>query len=172
MFLGALAQSIPDIDFIASFWNDTASDLLAHRGFTHSILFDLLATVGFGLLAEHFHKKHRVGYARWNLFFFVQISTHLFLDLFNSYGTGLLEPFSHQRFSFNALFVADPFFTIWPIISFIALLVLKPHLRKRAFWWQLSLVACSLYLIYCSINKLETKKNVNEQKIIIKNEFF
>lgn len=162
MLLGALAQSIPDIDFIASFWNDTASDLLAHRGFTHSILFDLLATVGFGLLAEHFHKKHRVGYTRWNLFFFVQISTHLFLDLFNSYGTGLLEPFSHQRFSLNALFVADPFFTIWPLISFIALLIIKPHLRKRVFWWQLSLVACSLYLVYCGINKLEIKKEVKD----------
>ena len=35
MLWGALAQSIPDIDFIASFWMDTSSNLLAHRGFTH-----------------------------------------------------------------------------------------------------------------------------------------
>src|SRR5688500_20343201 len=110
MFLGALAQSIPDLDFIASFWNDTASNLLAHRGFTHSLLFDVLATLGFGLVAEHFHKTHRIGYKRWNLFFLVQITTHLFIDLFNNYGIGLLEPFSHQRFSFNTMFVADPFF--------------------------------------------------------------
>jgi membrane-bound metal-dependent hydrolase YbcI (DUF457 family) len=42
MFLGAVAQSVPDIDFIASFWTSTSENLLAHRGFTHSILFTLL----------------------------------------------------------------------------------------------------------------------------------
>ena len=47
MFLGALAQSIPDLDFIAAFWKDTASNLLAHRGFTHSILFAIMATFFF-----------------------------------------------------------------------------------------------------------------------------
>ena len=39
MFWGALAQSIPDIDFIANLWMDVPSALLAHRGFTHSIFF-------------------------------------------------------------------------------------------------------------------------------------
>jgi inner membrane protein len=38
MLWGALAQSFPDIDFLASSWLDTTSNLLAHRGFTHSIL--------------------------------------------------------------------------------------------------------------------------------------
>ena len=32
MLWGALAQSIPDIDFVASFWMSTADDLLAHNG--------------------------------------------------------------------------------------------------------------------------------------------
>lgn len=162
MFLGALAQSIPDVDFIASFWNDTASNLLAHRGFTHSLLFDVLATIGFGLLAEHFHKAHRIGFRKWIFFFFIQITAHLFIDLFNNYGVGLLEPFSHQRFSFNAMFVADPFFSVWPAISFVALLVLRPHIRKRVFWWRFSLIACFLYLGYCTLNKIKIKNHVKE----------
>ena len=162
MLLGALAQSIPDIDFVASLWNDTASNLLAHRGFTHSLLFDLLAVVGFGLLAEHFHKTRRIGYKKWNLFFLVQITTHLFIDLFNNYGIGLLEPFSHHRFSFNTLFVADPFFSIWPAISFVALLILKPHIKKRIFWWRFSLTACSIYLAYCTLNKIKIEEDVQE----------
>jgi inner membrane protein len=160
MFIGALAQSIPDVDFLASLWNDTASNLLAHRGFTHSLLFDLLATMLFGLLAQHYHRTHRIGYKKWNLFFFLQITIHLFLDLFNNYGVGLLEPFSHQRFSFNVLFVADPFFSIWPAISFVALLALKSHVRKRTFWWRLSLVTCSVYLVYCSFNKMKITTEV------------
>lgn len=160
MFLGALAQSIPDVDFISSFWNDTASNLLAHRGFTHSLLFGALATISFALLAEHLHKAHRVGYHKWILFFGLQISAHLFIDLFNSYGMGLLEPFSHHRFSFNAMFVADPFFSVWPGIAFVALLVLKPRFPKRTFWWKLGVVPCILYLFYCSINKLKIDHDV------------
>ena len=160
MLLGALAQSIPDIDFIAAFWNDTASNLLAHRGFTHSLLFAIMATFLFGLLAEHYHKQHRIGYKLWLLFFGLEISIHLFIDLFNAYGTGLFEPFSHARLSFNTLFVADPFFSIWPAIAFTALLILKPRDRRRFFWWKFGLTACGLYLFYCSLNKLETNNDV------------
>ena len=159
MFLGAVAQSIPDIDFIAAFWNDTASNLLAHRGFTHSILFGLLATVAFGLLADHYHRQHRLGYKTWLLFFGLQIGVHLFLDLFNSYGVGLLEPFSHARFSFNAVFVADPFFSLWPAISFVALLVLNRNDRRRRFWRRFGIATSFIYLLYCSLNKLKIESD-------------
>lgn len=162
MFLGALAQSIPDIDFVTAFWNDTASNLLAHRGFTHSILFAIMATFLFGLLAEHYHRQHKISYKVWLLFFGLQISSHLFLDLFNSYGVGLLEPFSHARFSFNTLFVADPFFSIWLAIAFTALLILKRGDSRRKFWWKFGITACSLYLFYCCLNKLETNHAVKK----------
>lgn len=160
MFLGALAQSIPDIDFISSFWNDTASNLLAHRGFTHSFLFGILATVLFGLLAEHYHKQHKIGYKVWLLFFGLQIGIHLFLDLFNAYGMGLLEPFWHTRFSLNMVFVADPFFSIWPAISFVALLILKRSDKRRSFWWRFGVVVSCIYLFYCSFNKLTIDNDV------------
>ena len=57
MLWGALAQSIPDIDFVASFWMDTSSNLLAHRGFTHSFLFCVIAALFLAFFAE-----------RWSLF--------------------------------------------------------------------------------------------------------
>lgn len=158
--LGALAQSIPDVDFVAAFWNDPASNLLAHRGFTHSILFGVMATFLFALLAEHFHKQHRIGYKKWLLLFGVNIGVHLFIDLFNSYGIGLLEPFSHQRFSFNAIFVADPFFSIWPAISFVALLVLKRNDRRRNYWRKFGIAGASLYLFYCTLNKIKINNDV------------
>jgi len=44
LFLGAVAQSVPDIDFIASFWLNTSENPLAYRGFTHSILFVVMIT--------------------------------------------------------------------------------------------------------------------------------
>ena len=49
MLWGALAQSIPDIDFLAALWMDTPRSLLAHRGFTHSILFGVLISVFFAI---------------------------------------------------------------------------------------------------------------------------
>ena len=153
MLLGALAQSIPDVDFISAFWNDPASNLLAHRGFTHSLLFDLLATLLFGLIADHWHRKHEIGYLRWTLFFGLQISIHLFIDLFNSYGMGLLEPFTHQRFAWNILFVADPFFSICPAIAFIVLLMLRNTNHKRKFWRVLGIAGSTFYLLYCLMNK-------------------
>jgi inner membrane protein len=153
MLLGALAQSIPDIDFIAAAWTNTAENLLAHRGFTHSILFDLMISIAFALLADHYHKAHRIGYKKWIVFFLVQVSVHLFIDLFNSYGVGLLEPFSHKRFSFNAMFVADPLFSIWPVLGFIFLLVLRSHLRIRKLIWKWAVIPPLFYLASCFLAK-------------------
>jgi inner membrane protein len=162
MLLGALAQSIPDIDFISALWNDTASNLLAHRGFTHSILFMLLATIFFGLVAGHYHKQHKIGYKGRLLFFGLQIFIHLFIDLFNSNGLGLLEPFSHRRFSFNTLFVIDPFFSVWSAIGFTALLLLKKQDKRRKYWWKLGVIVPAIYLLYCTIDKLKIDDDIRK----------
>ena len=79
MLWGALAQSIPDIDFISSFWLDTPSALLAHRGFTHSFLFCGLITLFFALLAERLHRPHNIHLGKWSLFFGGAIFIHIFL---------------------------------------------------------------------------------------------
>ncbi len=110
MLWGALAQSVPDIDFIAAFWMTPADNLLAHRGFTHSILFALIVTPFLSLLAQRWHRPHNISIKRWMLFFALQIFIHIFIDAFNNYGVGWFEPFSHYRISFNTIYVADPFF--------------------------------------------------------------
>jgi inner membrane protein len=160
MAWGAFAQSLPDIDFISAFWNNPASNLLAHRGFTHSVFFALLAVFFISFFAEQYHKTHRFGFTRWTLFFAIEIGVHLFIDLFNSYGVGLLEPFSHQRFSFNAIFVADPFFSIWPAIGFTALLLLGSRDKRRKIWWRVGVIGSSVYLLYCTVNKIMINSDV------------
>jgi inner membrane protein len=160
MLYGALAQTIPDFDFVAALWNDTASNLLAHRGFTHSLLFMFLVTVLLAFAAVYLQRRHSVRLSLWMLFFGLQLGSHLFVDLFNNYGVGLFEPFSHQRVSFNAMFVADPFFSVWPAMAFIALLLLKPWSPKRVFWWRFALAFCSVYLGYCSVNKWKIDADV------------
>jgi inner membrane protein len=153
MLWGALAQSIPDIDFVGSFWMNTPDSLLAHRGFTHSFLFCLLITPVFALLAERWHRPHNISLKRWLLFFGAVIYIHIFIDAFNNYGVGWLEPFTHDRISFNAIYVADPFFSIWPGIACLALIISKRYSGKRRRWWKAGLGLSAIYLVYCLINK-------------------
>jgi inner membrane protein len=169
MFWGALAQSIPDIDFVAGAWMDTSAELLAHRGFTHSLLFTLFVVPLFSLTASRFHPKEGIPLFRWILFFAIEVLLHLFLDGFNNYGIGWLEPFSHERFSFNAIYVADPFFSIWPGIALLVLLLLHRFHGSRSFWWRFGLFLPFIYLSYCTINKYaidrEVRKIFNRQHI-------
>ena len=160
MVWGALAQSIPDIDFLAAFWMDTSSNLLAHRGFTHSFLFCAIITPFFALLAEKLHRPHNIRFNKWLLFFGGTIFIHIFIDAFNNYGVGWFEPFSHARISFNAIYVADPLFSIWPAIACIALLVLSTRSIKRKRWWKFGLGLSSLYLVFSLIMKAKSDADV------------
>jgi inner membrane protein len=86
-------------------------------------------------------------------FFLVEISIHLLIDSFNNYGIGWLEPFSHKRFSFNIIYVADPFFSIMPLVSFVFLIGLNAYHLKRNLWWKLGLIVPIFYIIFGVINK-------------------
>ncbi len=162
MLWGALAQSLPDIDFVAAFWMKPADALLAHRGFTHSILFAILGALLLSLIAERWHRPHNISLKKCYLFFALQLFIHIFIDAFNNYGVGWFEPFSHNRISFNTIFVVDPFFTVWPLIAFVALLFLKRNNPKRKFWWRFGIIISSAYLFYCVINKLMIDKEVKD----------
>jgi inner membrane protein len=91
----------------------------------------------------------------------VELFTHLFLDCFNNYGTGLLIPFSSQRFSFNAMFVADPFFTLLPLLVSIAILFIK-NVYKRKRWAVIAIGWCALYLLIDVINKSIVESGVQK----------
>jgi inner membrane protein len=162
MLWGALAQSIPDIDFIASFWMNTSNNLLAHRGFTHSFLFCFLITPVFAFVAEKLHRPHDIRLRRWFLFFGGVIFIHIFIDAFNNYGVGWLEPFSHKRISFNAIYIADPFFSFWPGIALVALIILKKWSPKRKKWLRIGLGISAIYLLYCLSNKYKIDRDVKE----------
>ncbi len=153
MLLGAVMNSLPDIDFVASFFLDPVSDLLAHRGFTHSLLFAFIVTPVLSWIAMRIHHKSDISFKHWNIFFMTEMLIHLFIDAFNAYGTGWFEPFSHARISFHSLFVADPFFSIPLALAFIALIVLPARHFARRKWIYASLFICSCYLGWSVLNK-------------------
>lgn len=152
LLLGAVAQSIPDIDFVTSFWMPASDNLIAHRGFTHSILFVVLMTPLLSWLADKWRRPHDVAFKTWLLFFGSELFCHLALDTANAYGTGWLEPFSHQRFSYHTLFVADPLFSIVPGIATVLLVFFRRH-RRRKHWAAFSIGWCAVYLGLSLSNK-------------------
>ena len=162
MFWGAMSQSLPDIDFVASIWSSTTEGLLAHRGFTHSILFALIMAPLLALAAERWHRPHNISLKKWILFFGVQILIHLFIDGMNVYGVGWFEPFSHHRVSYNWIYVADPFYSVWLGISFVVLLLLQGNHPKRKWWVEFGVGMSTIYLLYCGLNKIKIDNDVKD----------
>lgn len=162
MVWGALAQSVPDIDFISAFWLDPTSSLLAHRGFTHSFLFGLLMAAFLALVAEKWHRPHNISFQRWMWFFNTEILIHLLLDGMNNYGVGWFEPFSHARVSLNAIYVADPFLSVWTGIACVVLAILRHGHPGRTFWKWFGLLPTFLYFGYCIFNKTVIENAVVE----------
>jgi inner membrane protein len=160
MLYGAIAASLPDIDFIASFLLNTPDDLLTHRGFTHSILFALLAVVLMAFFLRKRHAAEKIPTVTWLVFLGTEIFVHIFLDAFNAYGVGWFEPFNHSRISFNVIFVADPFFSMWPAIAAVYLLFLNRFNKRRKFVAGFGLFFCSVYLLYCLTNKFRIDNSV------------
>jgi inner membrane protein len=159
MVVGGLAQLVPDVDFIFGMWMSPAANALAHRGFTHSILFAILVTPILAWAQRRWWGDKAISFHYWVGFLGVQVVTHLFLDAFNAYGTGWFEPFSHRRISFNAVFVADPFFS-FPLGIALAVLVFT----KRQFRWRGAVSAGALslsamYLVYGLYNKRQVDKS-------------
>jgi inner membrane protein len=169
MFLGAIAQSIPDIDFIAAFFLPPADNLLAHRGFTHSFLFGTMVSLISAACCRKWYKPHHIPDFMWVVFFGTEILLHLLLDACNAYGVGWFEPFFHNRISWNVLFVADPFYSVALGISLVALMLLSSKSLWRRQWIVFGLLVSSGYLVYAIANKMvitqQTKHALEEQHI-------
>ena len=160
MYFGALAQSLPDIDVVASLFLSPADNVLAHRGLTHSFLFGILATVVLAFAGRQTHKPLKIPIHLWLIFFGTEILLHLVIDSCNAYGVGWFEPFSDRRFSFNILFVADPFYSIWLGISMMVLIYMSSKNPKRRFWIAFGLIGSSVYFVHAVTNKMSVEREI------------
>ncbi len=149
---GAVAGTIPDLDvFIRAFAHPIEGALL-HRGFSHSILFALIASPILGYILYRLYKK-RYEYKLWMWLFFGSIITHPMLDIFTSYGTQFFWPFE-LRWTFNSVFVVDPLYTLPFALLLIIALFLKRENRWRRRLNYTGIVYSSLYLLWGVIVKL------------------
>lgn len=153
LLIGAIANSFPDIDIVASMFLPLTSDLLAHRGFTHSILFVFLASPLLAWASRHLPGRTNMSQTRWTVFWLVQMFLHILLDAFNVYGTGWFEPFSHYRVSFNSMFVADPLFSVWLAVAAVVLAIASTQKAGRNRWAATAISISVAYLLWGLVAK-------------------
>lgn len=118
MLWGAIAGTIPDLDVVWRFFTDTITATEMHRGFSHSIVFSVLAAPVFGWLVHQCKKRPDVGWQGWSWLFFLGLFTHPLLDAFTTWGTQIFWPFN-WRVAFNSIFVIDPLYTVPFLICII-----------------------------------------------------
>lgn len=112
---GAIAGTIPDLDVLARLVTDPITSTELHRGFSHSVVFALLAAPILGWLVNQIERRYDLGWRPWAALFFWGIFTHPLLDAFTTWGTQILWP-ADWRVAFNSIFVIDPLYTL-PFIT-------------------------------------------------------
>jgi inner membrane protein len=148
-----IAANLPDVDsFVAGAFG--CEPLAAHRGFTHGI--GGVVTLPFLTLAMVFLWERLSGgnltalRVRGLLFAaFVGVLSHPILDLMNTYGTRIAEPFSHRWFYADTLFIVDPW--IW-ILLILGLELSWRAERNGENWSRPAVWAFSATLLYTGLN--------------------
>ncbi|MBU8918110.1 metal-dependent hydrolase [Bacillus sp. FJAT-29953] len=118
VLIGTIAGSqIPDIDTVLKLRNN-AIYIRNHRGITHSVpavlLWPLLLT---GLIYFFFPDSNLLHLWAWT---FAAVFIHVFVDIFNAYGTQALRPFSAKWVALGVINTFDPFIFTMHVIGIIA----------------------------------------------------
>ncbi len=115
---GVLVGSlIPDIDTVLKLRNN-AVYIRHHRGITHSIpavlMWPILIAFILRLLLPEANFLHLWAWT------FLAVFLHVFVDIFNSYGTQALRPFSNKWVAISVINTFDPIIFIFHVIGLLA----------------------------------------------------
>ena len=150
---GAISGTIPDLDVIARYFTDTITATEIHRGFSHSVLFAVIASPILGWMVNRMERKLNLGWRSWAWLFFWGIFTHPLLDAFTTWGTQIFYPFDY-RVAFNSIFVIDPLYTLPFLICTVWAMFLKRGTLSRKRMNLTGIVLSSGYLLLSVLLKL------------------
>ncbi len=172
MLLGALASSLPDIDVVANLFFDPGTAAVLHRGLTHSLVFAVAASAGLARIFRQPFRRYDIGTRQGFRFFLVAILVHIGLDICNCYGTGLFEPFSRMRVTWNILFVADPLFSL-PFVAATAALLFIRRQKARYRITRTALAAGVIYMMLAAAFKIHIHRKagheMRKQDLVVEN---
>lgn len=114
---GAFAGTLPDLDVFIDY-GDALSNMVYHRGFSHSLFYLSLVSPLLALLICKIHKEMAL-YRHWLVAIALVLLTHPLLDTMTIYGTQLAQPFSNYPFAVGSIFIIDPLYTLPLLIGLL-----------------------------------------------------
>ena len=171
---GAILGTIPDLDIVVGKFLSDVDGVAIHRGLSHSLLFFAFLSPVFGWVISKI-EKDKINFKKASLLAFWCLTTHVFLDLFTSWGTQILWPLDY-RFALKTIFVIDPLYTIPLLISLILIWKNKDYIKRRKYLIR-GLIMSSSYLLLtcilklCALNQFEKaleSQKINYKELIVK----
>jgi inner membrane protein len=145
---GAIIANIPDVDGVFQLLLPAEDAVTFHRGISHSLFLWVLCSPLLALLINKIYKGNRYTYLRWFKISVIAWFSHIFLDIFNTYGTGIFEPFSHIRVTFDLINVIDLIMTIPVLALVITFIFIVKNYQKKL---RIALAAIMYPLAYMTI---------------------
>jgi len=140
---GAICGTLPDMDVFIDH-GDAISNMVEHRGFSHSLL---ILTLFAPILTWLFSRVKWFGFVgndkRLHVAIWLALITHPLLDTMTIYGTQLLWPISNYPFGVGSIFIIDPLYTV-PLLLCLLVFLFKP----KPIILCCGLMISTLYLIW------------------------
>ncbi|HEX6145064.1 MAG TPA: metal-dependent hydrolase [Geminicoccaceae bacterium] len=142
---GGILGTLPDLDVLYPF-KDPVDAFVLHRGPTHSLIVQAVATPLFGealmRLQGPLRRQRALTYAAVYLCF----ATHALLDALTVYGTRIFWPLWPEPVGIGSVFIIDPLYTVPLLIAVVWALCLRSWTAR----FRVGLVVClgvsSVYL--------------------------
>ncbi|MCP8970981.1 metal-dependent hydrolase [Ectobacillus ponti] len=165
MLATIVGSNIPDIDTVLKLRNN-AKYIRNHRGITHSIPAVLLWSFLISVLAYAFFPAGP--YAHLLLWSFIAVFLHVFVDIFNAYGTQALRPFTRK---WVALGVINTFDSVIFLIHTAAVILVFLG-TERGFTCMAAYLITLLYYIgrfimRQNVESIVRKKFTNVEQVLI-----
>lgn len=156
---GAVLGTLPDLDVLLPYAGEVEA-FTYHRGFSHSILVQLVISPFLVWLITRFNHSPAVSNRAWFWFVFLCLSTHGILDSFTVYGTQLLWPITEYPFAVGNLFIIDPVYTLPLLAAFVAVLLPQIKPSNKAKINTFGLVISCLYISWSLAAKAYIDRNL------------
>jgi inner membrane protein len=157
LFTAIVGSQIPDIDVVVNLTeNGRIMQQMWHRGLTHSFFLIPVWGVIIYLLSRLLFKVRDRRLFNWAL---LAVFIHDTSDLFNTWGTGFLEPFSSYRVTFGTISIVDFVFWFFMLAGFIV-----SRKKEAAERYKTFRVVWLLMIAHVAIQSLQGYVLYNEAK--------
>lgn len=156
VLVGAIVGShAPDFDTVLKLKNN-ATYIRHHRGLTHSIPAILIWGI---LIAGIIHLfVPQVNFLHLWAWTFLAVVIHVFVDIFNAYGTQAYRPFTNKWIAHGFINTFDPYIFLLHVVGIISwMLGANP-----GYTWLIIYTVIVLYYIKRYIDKKEIVKKIND----------